>query len=139
MKATWKGNKAISHLNKSTPNMSASRVEHVQGKLTNSLRQLYPRLEREEPPADLPSQSDPNEEILLAVSDVAAVLSRCVSGKTIGPDGFPAKIVKQRAPHRPIMYYATKPVRPAIISNEIKFESRSRNTHLIETIKSQSC
>ena len=97
MKAAWKGIKAMSYLNKRTPDIATTKSQKDLPKLAEDLNQFYlwyanpdntNQLMRENTDADVA------EMVMFTVAEVRQVLRRCVAGKASGPDGVPSTILK---------------------------------------------
>ena len=96
MKEAWRGIKSMSNLNKNIPDIDTTVSKSDLPKLANNLNHFYLRFEKDEPPYqpaadDITTQTDVPA---FTVTEVNAVLKRCIPGKASGPDAIPTKILK---------------------------------------------
>lgn len=96
MKEAWRGIKSMSNLNKNIPDIDTTVPKNDLPKLANDLNSFYLRFEKSEPPYQPAADDDSTQPAVPAftVSEVNAVLRRCIPGKASGPDAIPTKILK---------------------------------------------
>jgi hypothetical protein len=98
MKQAWQGIKAMSHLNKSSP-QSSHQSPSDELKLSNELNNFYIRFDNTVNNHTVPLPQTKLSDIeQFTTTEVTQALSKCKQGKASGPDNIPPSIIKACAP-----------------------------------------